>query len=145
MADRDNRGGPADRFSDNQGNASNEKVSNLMMVNGSNMALHHNAHFSDKEDSVGPYEGSAGAAHGSSGKKKSMPVAAVPQVTKPTSMEDFETISKLGTYSIFHQFNARRRGVQFGIPSEAYRGRRRICFEKSEVASPLRQGEGERD
>ena len=40
MADRDNRGGGGggDRFSDNQGNASNEKVSNLMMVNGSNMA-----------------------------------------------------------------------------------------------------------
>jgi len=37
----------------------------MMMVNGSNLAVHHNAHFSDKED----YEGGA-AAHGSSGKKK---------------------------------------------------------------------------
>jgi hypothetical protein len=51
-----------------------------------------NAHFSDKED----YEGGA-AAHGSSGKKKTiLPVAAVPQVSKPTSIEDFEIMSKLG-------------------------------------------------
>jgi hypothetical protein len=77
MAERD-RGAGGDRFSDHQGNASNEKVSSLMMVNGSNLALHHNAHFSDKEDSAGLYEGPAAAAHGSSSKKKALPVAAVP-------------------------------------------------------------------
>jgi hypothetical protein len=48
------------------------------------------AHFSDKED-----------AFDSSGKKKNMPPpAAVPQVTKPTSIEDFEVQTKLGTFLI---------------------------------------------
>jgi hypothetical protein len=69
MADRERvmqpAGGGGERYT--EGNGSHEK--NVMMVNGSNLALHHNAHFSDKEDSVGPYEGGA-AAHGSSGKKK---------------------------------------------------------------------------
>jgi hypothetical protein len=62
------------------------------LANNASNAGHHNAHFSDKED----YEGAA-AAHGSSGKKKTiLPVAAVPQVSNPTSIEDFEIMSKLG-------------------------------------------------
>ena len=40
----------------------------MLIVNGSNLAMNHNAHFSDREDGGG-YEGGA-AAHGSSGKKK---------------------------------------------------------------------------
>ena len=86
-----------------------------MMVNGSNLALHHNAHFSDKED--GGYEG--GAAHGSSGKKK--PVAAVPQVTKPTSMEDFEIMSKLGIRNHHLFVQIRRWRIQLCLPSQTSR------------------------
>ena len=71
-------------------------MTNLMMANNASNVGHHNAHFSEKEDGSGPYEGGA-AAHGSSGKKKTiLPVAAVPQVSKPTSIEDFEIMSKLG-------------------------------------------------